>query len=563
MTHRLSLFQLPLVLLCCGFFLDALTAHEGPDPVGHWFFNSRSLQSNRLKSRLGPDAKLTGSVKAVRDETGESLLLNSSTLFSVEQKDLATPDFLPRKAITVSSWFAVNQPREWGGVVGIIQDDGSVESGWVLGYSSNRFYFGLASKGADDGDGHMTYLHSNVRYEPGRMYHVVGVYDGQTQQIYVNGRLTGESKVQSGEILYPKSAPFTLGKYKDANEDFPHIGRIREIAIFDRAAKSEWVAKEFEHLKQLAAIAPVGVKPKALSFEIDPYLQFVTQTGITVMCQSSMASKATLHYGESDQVKNKIEGKGDRFIHELKISGLKPETQYFYQYEIESPDGKKQKSEMRTFQTANRPETPFSFAVISDTQSNPKVAKIIAEHAWGQRPNFLMHPGDLVGTGTNDSHWTQQYFPSMNSLVSRVAFFPVLGNHEVNARNYYDYMSLPTPEYYYTYNYGNTQFFMIDTIRKSILIRSSTNGSIKNWQNPKQPGRLFATIILPTHLMRMITATFGNPIAQPVAICEPESCLPSMTSTMSTSSGAATFTRMKEPGRFVIRSPYKKRVLSI
>ena len=42
----------------------------------------------------------------------------------------------------------------------------------------------------------------------------------------------------------------------------------------------------------------------------------------------------------------------------------------------------------------------------------------------------------------------------------------MLGNHEQNAQNYFDYVSLPDPEFYYTYTFGNTQFFMIDSNRK-------------------------------------------------------------------------------------------------
>jgi len=51
----------------------------------------------------------------------------------------------------------------------------------------------------------------------------------------------------------------------------------------------------------------------------------------------------------------------------------------------------------------------------------------------------------------------------MHPLIRHVPFYPVLGNHEVNARNYYDYMSLPDPEYYYSFQYGNAEFFMLDT----------------------------------------------------------------------------------------------------
>ena len=123
-------------------------------------------------------------------------------------------------------------------------------------------------------------------------------------------------------------------------------------------------------------------------------------------------------------------------------------------------------SEVATFQTACKPETPFAFAVISDTQDNPAVSGPVAELAWAQRPNFLLHPGDLVSQGRMSDDWIDEFFASMHPLISRVPFYPVLGNHEQNAKNYFDYMSLPEPEYFYKFTYGNAEFFMIDSNRK-------------------------------------------------------------------------------------------------
>ena len=462
-------FSFSIALIQTVFILawgSQASCHDGPDPVMHWNFNSRSLESGFLKSRLGPDAKSSGDIVSAKDELGESLLLGESSELLVGKSFKEWRDNLPKKLITVSSWLSVNKPREWGGVVGIIQDNGGAEKGWVLGYNQRRFYFGLATKGADDGDGLMTYLESETQYEPGKLYHVVASYDGQVMKIYVNGKLSGESKQQSGDILYPDDAPFALGKYVDSNENHPHVGRIREISIYNIAAKDAWAKHEFEHQSKLAALPPVGVKKAKFGFAVQPYLQFVTQNSITVMAQSTRSSKATLWVGESVAgLKEVAVGKPDRFIHELLAKELQPETQYFYKLVLQL-DGKSIESKVSTFQTANKFDTPFSFAVISDTQSNPKIAKQVAEMAWAQRPNFLLHPGDLVGTGTNDSHWTEQFFPSMHPLISRVAFFPVLGNHEVNARNYYDYVSLPKPEYFYKFKYGNTEFFMIDSNKK-------------------------------------------------------------------------------------------------
>ena len=51
----------------------------------------------------------------------------------------------------------------------------------------------------------------------------------------------------------------------------------------------------------------------------------------------------------------------------------------------------------------------------------------------------------------------------MRPLINHVPFYPVLGNHEQNARHYYNYTALPEPEYFYTFTFGNAQFFMLDT----------------------------------------------------------------------------------------------------
>jgi len=416
-----------------------------------------------LKARLGPDAAIAGKLVPFASGKFQSLKFDGESI-AVVAPDIASlrKDNLPAKDITIEALVSVTQTKEWGGIVGAFQDNGGVEAGWVLGYNQKHFYFGLASRGADDGDGMMTYLNSASRYQPGKIYHVVATYDGETMQLMVNGKLEAESKSQSGEILYPTHAPFVIGSYKDQNEDFRHVGKIADIAIYDLAAKPAWAAKEFEHYKAFTQMPPQGVAPVDLDFSVKPYLQYVTRDSITVMWETTGATTATLHHGPNSDVETTI--KSDRgYIHEVKIPRLEPETQYFYRVSCQDEAGKSIKSDVRTFQTANKPESPFAFAVIGDTQGNPEVSGRIAKYAWAHRPNFLLHPGDLVSTGTNDSHWKNHFFASMDPLISRVAFFPVLGNHEQNADNYYNYMSLPDPEYYYSFEYGNSQFFMIDT----------------------------------------------------------------------------------------------------
>ena len=108
---------------------------------------------------------------------------------------------LPTTAITISTWVSVDSTLENGGIVSAFQDNGNFEKGWVLGYNQKSFSFGLSTKGADDGDGKMTYLSGTTAIEPGKWYHVCGIYDGASMQLWVNGQLDGESTEQKGDIL--------------------------------------------------------------------------------------------------------------------------------------------------------------------------------------------------------------------------------------------------------------------------------------------------------------------------------------------------------------------------
>ncbi|MBL8853491.1 MAG: metallophosphoesterase [Planctomycetaceae bacterium] len=454
------------LIIALAWSATGVAAHDGPDPLCHWTFRAEQLDGQKLKSRLGPDGLFSHAPEVTRDPWGQSAFFSGRQTQCVITEDWTQiKDFLPVQSMTVATWVAVDRPEEWGGLVGTIQDNGDAETGWVLGYNQEVFTFAISSQGANDGDGKMTYLQGKTKYVPGKFYQVVGVYDGETMQLYVNGQLDAESKEQSGDLLYPTSAPFVVGAYRDRDEFNSFRGKLREVAIYNMAAKAKWVAHDFEHLQELANAQPVAVQQE-LDFIVRPFLQFGTPTGMSVVWQTTMPATSEIHWGTTIECDQVAPTTANGEIYTGRIEGLEPNTQYFYRVVSTTADGKKLESDPSTFQTAFGPGTPVTFAVISDTQKNPKVAGAIAEHAWAQRPHFLLLPGDLVDQGKKDSDWREEFFPSLNPLISRIPLFPVLGNHEQNAKNYFDYMALPDPEYYYTFSYGDADFFVIDSNRK-------------------------------------------------------------------------------------------------
>ncbi len=210
------------------------------------------------------------------------------------------------------------------------------------------------------------------------------------------------------------------------------------------------------------------------SFLVKPYLQFATQESIHVLWETTAPATTIVEYGEAQldaQAPNlslRKEVDGTRLLHEVQLDGLKVDTKYIYRAKSISENGREIIGPVSTFKTAVKDDGAYFFALIGDSQRNrrmPEAWPKIAQKVWEDRPHFIIHAGDIVDEGPRKTDWTGHFFPGGQIAMSRFPMYTVLGNHERDAQYYYDYMVNPAPEYYYTFRYGNAQFFMIDTNR--------------------------------------------------------------------------------------------------
>jgi len=209
-------------------------------------------------------------------------------------------------------------------------------------------------------------------------------------------------------------------------------------------------------------------------FLVKPYLQFGTQKGMTILWETEEPSRAVFYYTEAQHRADSVEYtdsiviSNQKTLHELSLTDLKIATKYMYKVKAEFEDGTSIVSKHSTFKTNVEDDASFYFVLVGDSQYNsrtPWAWELISELVWKERPNFVVHAGDLVDVGTRKPDWTKHFFPNGHIFMSRFPMYTVLGNHEQDAQLYYDYMANPDPEYYYSFKYGNAEFFMIDTNR--------------------------------------------------------------------------------------------------
>lgn len=208
------------------------------------------------------------------------------------------------------------------------------------------------------------------------------------------------------------------------------------------------------------------------AFLVKPYLQYSTKNSMRILWETKVPASSTVLFGaaafdvDETPLPREARLEGNRIMHEVQLEGLEPATNYFWQVHSLTEDGQEIISELYSFRTVVNDEDAYMFALVGDSQKNdgtPWAWSKIAQRVWEERPNFIVHAGDLVDWGPTKKDWTTHFFADGQALMARVPMYTVLGNHEGDADLYYQYMANPQPEWRYTFRYGNAEFFMIDT----------------------------------------------------------------------------------------------------
>lgn len=194
--------------------------------------------------------------------------------------------------------------------------------------------------------------------------------------------------------------------------------------------------------------------------EKGPYLQNVGKNRITIMWETLYEEKSRIDYGVTKDYDLFVENAREVELHEVTLRPLRPNTRYYYRVSsgLTTKTG--------SFKTAPDHNAPFKFVVYGDSRNDPDMHREIARGILKAEPDLIMHVGDLVNNGKKDYQWESQFFEPLRDVINHIPVFPALGNHEANARKYFDLFSLPNNESWYSFNYSNCHFTVLDTNKK-------------------------------------------------------------------------------------------------
>jgi len=194
----------------------------------------------------------------------------------------------------------------------------------------------------------------------------------------------------------------------------------------------------------------------ALEITKGPYLQNVTQTSIVVMWETDIPSPSRVEYGSTDQLGKEAVSDEKVKIHEVTMPGLDPDTRYHYRV---SSAG--QSSGVFSFLTAVGKGKPFRFIVYGDSRSVPETHAKVIQTMIPYRPRFVIHTGDIVGSGEVYEKWGTEFFGPVAPLIRTTPFVAVYGGHEMIhlSDNYLKFFSNPNdPELWFSFDCGDAHF---------------------------------------------------------------------------------------------------------
>jgi Calcineurin-like phosphoesterase/Purple acid Phosphatase, N-terminal domain len=232
------------------------------------------------------------------------------------------------------------------------------------------------------------------------------------------------------------------------------------VPIATGALDAEWGQNSY---------GPIDKSPHA----VHASWSFATDTSLAVIWETDRDTHATfLAYGSSPKkLDHFVQGvtfvnpdlqdgavPHPLLIHETHVCGLTADQTYYY-----AVGGDGWYGNVYSVKTAPAvgATTSFRFAVVGDSNAFYSLYAQVAAKITTYAPDWMLFAGDLVNNGFSQAEW-EEWFSAADPLAARVPTMVVHGNHEEMATGYFALFALPGLEQYYSFDYGNAHFVVLN-----------------------------------------------------------------------------------------------------
>ena len=195
-----------------------------------------------------------------------------------------------------------------------------------------------------------------------------------------------------------------------------------------------------------------------------PLIQSPTENSVVIGWNNATGGIGSVNYGTAPgALTNTVSELTSKQIHGITLSGLQPNTKYYYQAICGSFQ-----SSVEYFYTA-KPDSVrnMDFVVYGDCGFNNSQQDQISALMNNQTQDFGLVVGDVDQISGNN--YDVNYFPHYKNMTKHTCHFTAIGNHDVitNNTNYTDAFILPhnnpaNTELYYSFTWGNAKFIALD-----------------------------------------------------------------------------------------------------
>ncbi len=313
--------------------------------------------------------------------------------------------------------------------------------------------------------------------------------------VYINGTEVWRDNMDAGAVSYSTFANTVVGGTGEGawiTQSLSNVlvtgSNVIAVEVHQENAGSSDISFDF---KLDASAAPVSN-----SVSRGPYLQSGTDTSVIVRWRTDVATDTKVNYGSSlVSLSSSVSDPTLTTEHEIQITGLTPNTKYYYNLENAGGVYLTENNNMFIYTAPTIGTRQFVRAWIlgdagtsgndtyGDDQEEVRDAYYNYVSNTAQFPNqtdMMLFLGDNAYNSGTDTEYQKGLFNIYDDMLKKSVAWSCLGNHDAGSANslsqsgvYYDIFSFPkaaeaggtvsSTEAYYSFDYANIHFIVLES----------------------------------------------------------------------------------------------------